>query len=385
MEVLPIAGASLHAKHLQLITSPGSKICWSDQKSRSVHSAIPRSISGLHSGKSLVRSFKEGGLSRGIISPTVMVFAGPTADVAVAKIGSRHSGSESGADLLETAEAAARLGAAVILEAVDKPRNIVYKGASDLVTDTDKNAELAILEEIRKRFPSHLVLGEEGGVSGDIASEYLWCVDPLDGTTNFAHAYPCFATSVGVLCRGRPVAGCVVEFSGGPGHWVTRTYTASAGGGAFCDGKPLRVSNTELVQRSLLVTGFGYEHDEAWAANIELHKHFTDVSRGVRRLGAAAVDLCHVALGIVDGYWEYRLKPWDMAAGVLIAEEAGAQVSRMDGGPFTVFDRSLLVSNGALHQQMLDQTSPKTKALMEKNFDFSYWFKPEGYATDLEE
>nr|XP_025643900.1 phosphatase IMPL1, chloroplastic isoform X7 [Arachis hypogaea] len=108
----------------------------------------------------------------------------------------------------------------------------------------------------------------------------------------------------------------------------------------------------EKVERSLLVTGFGYDHDDAWATNIDLFREFTDVSRGVRRLGAAAVDMCHVALGIVEAYWEYRLKPWDMAAGVLMVEEAGGAVSRMDGGKFCVFDRSVLVSNGVLHEKI---------------------------------
>lgn len=289
------------------------------------------------------------------------VFASSTSSQTVSRMGAVQSGSVPIADLVEAVETAARKGAEVILEAVDKPRNISYKGATDLVTDTDRNSELAVLAEIRKRFPDHLLLGEEGGVSGDTSSEYLWCIDPLDGTTNFAHGYPCFATSVAVLFQGRPVAGCVVEFSGGPGHWVNRVYTAGAGTGAFCDGKPIHVSTNDKVERSLLVTGFGYEHDEAWATNIELFKHFTDVSRGVRRLGSASVDMCHVAIGMVDAYWEYRLKPWDMAAGVLIAEEAGGVVTRMDGGGFTVFDRSVLVSNFALYSQILEKTGPATE------------------------
>ncbi|XP_061952847.1 phosphatase IMPL1, chloroplastic-like isoform X3 [Populus nigra] len=141
--------------------------------------------------------------------------------------------------------------------------------------------------------------------------------------------------------------------------WLgTRTFSATAGGGAFCNGQKIHASPTaqvsDHVEQSLLVTGFGYEHDDPWPTNIELFKEFTDVSRGVRRLGAAAVDMCHVALGIVEAYWEYRLKPWDMAAGVLIVEEAGGTVSRMDGGKFCVFDRSVLVSDGVLHAKMID-------------------------------
>lgn len=175
----------------------------------------------------------------------------------------------------------------------------------------------------------------------------------------------------------------MVEFVGGPMCWNTRTFSASSCGGAFCNGQKIHVSQTNQVERSLLVTGFGYEHDDAWTTNIELFKEFTHISRGVRRLGAAAVDMSHVALGIVDAYWEYRLKPWDMAAGVLIVEEAGGTVTCMDGGSFSVFDRSVLVSNGLVHNQLLEKISPATEALKTKGIDFSMWFKPENYVTDL--
>ncbi|XP_038894425.1 phosphatase IMPL1, chloroplastic isoform X2 [Benincasa hispida] len=248
---------------------------------------------------------------------------------------------------------------------------------------TDKMSEAAILEVVRKNFKDHLILGEEGGVIGDSSSDYLWCIDPLDGTTNFAHGYPSFAVSVGVLFRGSPAAAAVVEFVGGPMCWNTRVFTATAGGGAFCNGQKINVSQTSQVERSLLVTGFGYEHDDPWATNMDLFKEFTDVSRGVRRLGAAAVDMSHVALGIVEAYWEYRLKPWDMAAGVLIVEEAGGAVTRMDGGKFSVFDRSVLVSNGVVHDKLLEKIGSATEKLKSKGIDFSLWYKPENYLTDL--
>ncbi|KAF0902543.1 hypothetical protein E2562_017941 [Oryza meyeriana var. granulata] len=269
------------------------------------------------------------------------------------------------------------------MEAVNKPRNIHYKGVADLVTDTDKLSESVILEVVRKKFPDHLILGEEGGVIGDALSEYLWCIDPLDGTTNFAHGYPSFSVSIGVLFRGKPAASTVVEFCGGPMCWSTRTVSASSGGGAYCNGQKIHVSKTDKVEQSLLVTGFGYEHDDAWMTNINLFKEYTDVSRGVRRLGSDAADMSHVALGITEAYWEYRLKPWDMAAGVLIVEEAGGVVSRMDGGEFTVFDRSVLVSNGAVHDQLLDRIGPATEDLKKKGIDFSLWFKPDKYRTDF--
>ncbi|KAL9239425.1 hypothetical protein vseg_013749 [Gypsophila vaccaria] len=304
-------------------------------------------------------------------------------DTQFPKMGAHSVGPVTADQLLSVVELAASVGAKVVMEAVNKPRKISYKGLTDLVTETDKMSEVAILEVVRTNFKDHLILGEEGGIIGDSSSDYLWCIDPLDGTTNFAHGYPSFAVSVGVLYRGRPVAAAVVEFVGGAMCWNTRTFTATAGGGAFCNGQPIQVSANDLVERSLLVTGFGYEHDEAWLTNINLFKEFTDVSRGVRRLGAAAVDMCHVALGIVDAYWEYRLKPWDMAAGVLIVEEAGGAVSRMDGGKFCVFDRSVLVSNRLLHPKLLEKTGPATEKLKEKSIDFSLWYKPENYLTDF--
>lgn len=298
-------------------------------------------------------------------------------------VGAKSTGTIPAAELLEVVELASRTGAEVVMDAVNKPRNIIYKGVTDLVTDTDKMSESAILDVIRKNFKDHLILGEEGGFIGDISSDFLWCIDPLDGTTNFAHCYPSFGVSVGVLFRGRPAAASVVEFVGGPMCWNTRTFTASSGGGAFCNGQKIHVSQTNQVERSLLVTGFGYEHDDAWTTNMDLFKIFSDISRGVRRLGAASVDMSHVALGIVEAYWEYRLKPWDMAAGVLIVEEAGGTVTCMDGGKFSVFDKSVLVSNGFVHEKLLERIGPATEDLKKKGIDFSPWFKPESYATDI--
>nr|XP_034887671.1 phosphatase IMPL1, chloroplastic-like isoform X3 [Populus alba] len=265
------------------------------------------------------------------------------------KVAASSTGPIPPSQLIQVVETAAKTGAEVVMDAVNKPRNITYKGLTDLVTDTDKMSEAAILEVVRRNFGDHLILGEEGGIIGDTLSDYLWCIDPLDGTTNFAHGYPSFAVSVGVLFQGNPAAASVVEFVGGPMAWNTRTFSATAGGGAFCNGQKIHASPTAQVEQSLLVTGFGYEHDDPWATNIELFKEFTDVSRGVRRLGAAAVDMCHVALGIAEAYWEYRLKPWDMAAGVLL----------------------------------LERIAPATEKLKGKGIDFSLWYKPENYRTDL--
>ncbi|KAK9819934.1 hypothetical protein WJX72_004094 [[Myrmecia] bisecta] len=283
------------------------------------------------------------------------------------------------AGLLHAAEQAAAAGAKVVWEAADKPRNIMYKGTTDLVTETDKKSEEEILQVLTSKFADHAFLGEEGGVSGNPDSPYLWCVDPLDGTTNFTHSYPSFGVSVGVLHQGQPVAAVVVEFSGGPGTWVTRTYTASKGGGSYCNGQRIHVSSAEQLERSLLVTGFGYEHDAAWATNIELFKHFTDKSQGVRRLGAAAVDLCHVACGLVDAYWEFSIKPWDVTAGVLLVTEAGGVVTTLEGKPYTVFDRSIVAAGPTLHGHILDVTKGPTQQLRKQGQDLSPWFVPKGY------
>ncbi|KAG8069880.1 hypothetical protein GUJ93_ZPchr0006g40657 [Zizania palustris] len=316
--------------------------------------------------------------------PVMAVASGQSAAPAkYPKVAAPTTGPIPAAELLGVIQDAAKAGAEVIMEAVNKPRNIHYKGVADLVTDTDKLSESVILEVVRKNFPDHLILGEEGGLIGDALSEYLWCIDPLDGTTNFAHGYPSFSVSIGVLFRGKPAASTVVEFCGGPMCWSTRTISASSGGGAYCNGQKIHVSQTDKVEQSLLVTGFGYEHDDAWLTNINLFKEFTDVSRGVRRLGSAAADMSHVGLGITEAYWEYRLKPWDMAAGVLIVEEAGGVVSRMDGGEFTVFDRSVLVSNGLVHDQLLHRIGTATEDLKKKGIDFSLWFKPDKYPTDF--
>ena len=261
------------------------------------------------------------------------------------------------------AKEAARAGAREIFERVDRARNIEFKGTSDLVTDTDKASEKAITSHLLSAFAHHAILGEEGGILGDPSSDYLWIVDPLDGTTNFTHSYAPFAVSVGLLHQDVPVAACVIEFTGWTGNWVAREWTATKGGGCYCNDVQVNVSDTSSLQNALLVTGFGYNHDEAWQQNMDFFKHFTDVTRGVRRLGAAAVDLCHVSTGQVDGYWEYNLSPWDSAAGVLMVEEAGGVVTTMDGKPYSVWDCSILAATPALHSEMLRVTLEKTAAL----------------------
>lgn len=298
------------------------------------------------------------------------------------KIAAESTGPIPAEQLMQAVEGAAKVGAQVIGDNVNKPRTINYKAALDLVTDTDKKSEIAVLGYLKKNFPDHRILGEEGGVMGNPTSEYLWILDPVDGTTNFAHGYPCFSCSIGLLYRGKPAAASVIEFSGGHQSWVTHTFTAGAGKGSFRDGERIHVSQTDKIDRALLVTGFGYDHDEAWATNFEIFKFFMGASRGVRRFGSSAADFCHVAMGIAEAYWEHNLRPWDNSAGVLIVEEAGGVVSRMDGGKYSVFDRTCLASNGVIHAKLLEVIGPTIEKLKSDGFDFSIWENPENYPLD---
>lgn len=251
-------------------------------------------------------------------------------------------------DLYAVALEAANRARAIINSAADQPKQIDYKGATNLVTATDRESEAVITGIIRRQFPDHQILAEESGRTQH-KSDYVWLIDPLDGTTNFVHGYPSYAVSIGIAYQETLVCAVIVEL---PANHV---YRAIRGQGAFCDNQPISVSNVSELGKSLLVTGFGYVHNAAWQANMELFKHFTDITQGVRRLGAAAVDFAHLASGKVDGFWEFDLHPWDVAAGILLVEEAGGKITRMDGGNYSVYDNNILVTNGKLHESVLGQ------------------------------
>ncbi len=259
-------------------------------------------------------------------------------------------------DLLTLAKRAARDTGQIILAALDQPRDPDFKGQSDLVTETDRQAEEIIISLINNAFPDHAILAEESGSHGN-ESEYQWVIDPLDGTTNFVHGYPSFAVSIACLINSIPEVAVVLELP------ANHLFTATHGGGAFVDGVPICVSKNTQLNHSLLVTGFGYEHGEKWEANMSLFKLFTDKTQGVRRLGAAAIDLCHVACGIVDGFWEFDLHPWDTAAGILIVSESGGKVSQMDGNQYNIHKNHILATNGEIHKEMLAFTKPVVKSL----------------------
>ena len=250
--------------------------------------------------------------------------------------------------ILDVATEAAISGARIVMDALGSTMIADHKGRTDLVTDIDRRSEQVIKSLLRKQFPDHDIVAEESG-NELMESDYCWFIDPLDGTTNFVHGYPSFGISIGLFHHNKPQVGVVMEMP------AMNLYTATAGTGSYCNNMPIHVSLTDDLVRSLLVTGFGYEHGNNWEKNMLLFKQLTDTTQGVRRLGAAAVDLCHVASGMVDGFWEFDLKPWDTAAGILIAFEAGANVSRLDGSEYSIFDDQILVTNGIIHQSMVDK------------------------------
>jgi myo-inositol-1(or 4)-monophosphatase len=257
---------------------------------------------------------------------------------------------------LNTALDAAKKAAAVIMDAALQPKNVEFKSRTDLVTDTDRNSEKIIKSIIESEFPDHGILAEESGLTSQY-EDFLWIIDPLDGTTNFVHGFPSFGVSIGLVYNNNPIVGVVIELP------ANNVYTAIRDKGSFCNGHGLTVSNVSSLDKALLVTGFGYQHGEKWHANIDLFKQLTDVTQGVRRLGAAAIDLCHVAKGVVDGFWEFDLNPWDTAAGILIVLEAGGKITGMNGKPYELNHKHILASNGLLHSNMLNYTKTITDKL----------------------
>ena len=228
---------------------------------------------------------------------------------------------------------------------------IEKKGTIDLVTETDREIERDFRALVARRFPHHAVLGEEYSAAGerDTVPEYCWLFDPIDGTTNFAHGLPIFCASCALEVRGELVAAAVYD----PNR--EELFSAERGTGAWLNGVPLRVSSAGVLIDSLLCTGFPYSVQEKPDELVGLFAHFLGRSRAVRRLGSAAIDLCYVAAGRLDGFWEMHLGPWDIAAGALIVAEAGGQVTATDGGPFASRKGNVLASNGALHPQLLGE------------------------------
>jgi myo-inositol-1(or 4)-monophosphatase len=258
---------------------------------------------------------------------------------------------------LPAMSAIAREAGALLMDYFHQHLKIEYKGDADLVTAADRAAEALIRERIREQWPTHDVLGEEQGLS-DQGSDYRWYVDPLDGTTNFAHGYPVFCVSIALERQtvehrssgksGQRIAAVIYD--------PTRDelFSAEQGKGAWLNGETIRVSKAATLKESLLATGFPSQKRHK-NPNIYFYHQITLRTHGVRRAGSAALDLCNVACGRFDGFWEFNLNPWDTAAGVLIIEEAGGKVTRFDGSPFEINSRETVATNGLIHDAVLQE------------------------------
>jgi myo-inositol-1(or 4)-monophosphatase len=247
-------------------------------------------------------------------------------------------------DIIQISREAAEL----IKNAFGKTHSIEFKtNELNLVTETDKASEILITDFIKKKYPTHGILAEEGSEANKSA-EYLWVVDPLDGTTNFAHGLPIFSVSIGLQKNSETIAGVVYD--------VNREiiYSAENGSGSFANERRINVNKNENLGHSMLVTGFPYNvkenPDKCYERFIEFLKH----ARAIRRLGSAAIDFCYIANGVFDGFWEVSLHPWDICAGKLIVEEAGGLVTDFDGNKIDIYSKRILSSNGFIHQKMID-------------------------------
>ena len=246
---------------------------------------------------------------------------------------------------LEIAVEIAREAGKVLREEMERPPTIAYKGDFDLVTQADRRSEQVIVSRLQQRFPGHTVAAEEG-TGKNTGSEYVWHVDPLDGTTNFAHAYPCFCVSMALARKDELLLGVIFN------PIYQELFAAARGEGATFNGKKISCSKITALKSSLLCTGFPNHNREA-NPNFHYYWDFTLRSHGVRRDGSAALDLAYVAMGRFDSFWEYGLNPWDVAAGIILVEEAGGRITDMQGKPYNLGGPSILASNGLSHGEMV--------------------------------
>jgi myo-inositol-1(or 4)-monophosphatase len=247
---------------------------------------------------------------------------------------------------LETATEIAREAGSLLAHYYERRIGYELKGDYDLVTEADRASEKLVVERLNSYFPTHSVLGEESGLH-DKNSEYRWYVDPLDGTTNFAHGYPMFNVTMGLEHNGEMICGVIFD------PLRQEMFAAELGGGAFLNGHRIHVSKVLRLEEALLSTGFPSRkrHENV---NIHFFHQVAMVTHGVRRGGSAAIDLAYAACGRLDGFWEFGLNPWDMAAGLLLVREAGGRTTDMRGGPALLDGKHIAVSNSTIHEPLLE-------------------------------
>lgn len=248
---------------------------------------------------------------------------------------------------LEVAEQAAREAGEVLLENLGKVKTIEFKAKNSLVTEVDKLSEEIIINRIKSSFGSHSIFAEESGKESK-DSDHLWLIDPIDGTTNYAHAYPFFSISIALEVNG------VVEFGLVYDPVKDEMFTAKRGKGAYLNNQPIEVSKSHVIEHCHVCTGFMHEIEWMVEANIVHFGNFIRRARAVRRDGSAALDVCYVACGRFDGFWELGLNPWDTAAAVLILKEAGGHITTFSGGEYSIYMKEILGTNAIVHDQMIE-------------------------------
>jgi len=251
------------------------------------------------------------------------------------------------AKFLSAAWEAANAAGALLRESWQQPKDIAYKNPIDLVTSVDRKSERTIVEILQRAFPSHSILAEEETTVTGTQNSHRWIIDPLDGTTNFAHSYPHFAISIALEIEGEVFLGLVYD------PLRQECFRAVRSRGATLNGQRMRLSDTRELDKSLLATGFPYDRRDHADEYLNCFKAFLMRTQGIRRNGAAALDLCYVACGRIDGFWEAKLRPWDIAAGSLMIKEAGGTLSDFSGNPFSIWGDETLASNGAIHAEMV--------------------------------
>lgn len=259
-------------------------------------------------------------------------------------------------ELLETAMTAGRRAGAILTHYARSGFHVEYKSPINLVTEADHAAEQCVIDCIRAQYPAHGFLAEERGRLDQGSSPYVWIIDPLDGTTNFAHGFPAYCVSIGLEYEGECIVGVVYD--------PTRDelFSATRGGGARLNGHPLHVSKTAILDQALLVTGFAYDIRDTPQNNLDHFVRFALHAQGIRRTGSAALDLCYVAAARFDGFWEVKLNPWDMAAGTVILREAGGHITNFHGETHSLYGQELVASNGHIHSAMLSVIQDSLRA-----------------------